>query len=115
MAFDGTEGTFITLTEGASLTQEYRDNYLSGNANRKAIFLGREKLQTLLAQEGCEGLRFYFGAVEKGEGSNKWTELDLVVVGADANENDQLSADNKILDNGAPCPDYCSTANALNS
>lgn len=115
MAFDGTEGTFITLTEGSGLTQEYRDNYLSGNAERKAVFFGRDKLEDLLAQPNCKGLRFYFGAVDKSHDGNTWTELDLVVVGADANENDQLGTEDKILDKGNPCPTYCSTANALNS
>ncbi len=115
MAFNGTEGKFITLAEGAALTQEYRAKFLNGNVKRKAIFFGREKLEALLAQDNCEGLRMYFGAVEQGEPGNSWDELELVIVGADANKNDQLGENDKILDAGSPCPDYCSTANPLNS
>ena len=115
MAFNGSEGTFISLTEGSTLTERYRADYLSGDAERKALFFGKEKLEDLLAQTGCQGLRFYFGAVEKTDSGKTWTELELVIVGADANENDQLGANHKILDSGRPCPPDCSTANALNS
>lgn len=115
MAFNGSEGTFITLTDGAALTEKYRDDYLSGDAERLAVFFGKEKLEELLAQPGCQGLRFYFGADEKQEAGKTWTELDLVIVGADSSENDQIGANDKILDYGSPCPSKCSTANALNS
>lgn len=115
MSFNGSEGTFITLSEGSTQTQKYRTDYLSGKAERKAIFFGKDKLEDLLAQTGCEGLRFYFGAEEVSGSGESWTELTLVVVGADSNENDQLGSNDKILDVGVPCPTNCPSTNSLNS
>lgn len=115
MAFNGTEGTFISISQGAALTQKYRANFLKGNVERKALFFGREKLEAILAQENCEGLRIYFGAVEEGEPGNNWEELELVIVGADASEKDQLGENDQILDYGTPCPMQCDTNSPLNS
>ncbi len=115
MNFDGTEGEFITLAEAAALTQQYRAHFLKGNVKRKGLFFGKEKLQALLAQDNCEGLRIYFGAVEEAYPVNSWQELELVIVGTDDKGNDQLGTHHKILDMGTPCPTRCSTTNSLNS
>lgn len=115
MAFDGSEGTFITLADGSAMTERFRDEFLTGNRIHKAVFFGREKLLALLNQADNKGIRCYFAASEKNDSGNDWTEFELVLVGADANENDQLGTNDKILDHGTPCPYYCSTANALNS
>lgn len=101
MAFDGSEGEFITLSEGSDMTSEFRSSY---STQPLGYFFGREKLEELLAQENCEGIRIYFG--------EKNSTLQLVLVGADDNQDDLLD---KILDMGSKCPPYSSTANDLNS
>ena len=102
MAFDGTEGGAITLGEGAALTKEYR---LRNPAAIKARFFGKDILNQILDQEGCMGIRIYFGQDEDG---NK----QLVLVGGDSDENDMLDL---VVDTSVPCPNLCSSPNALNS
>ena len=81
MPFNGTEGKEITLNTAARLTQNYRE----ANPSPETIlgcFLGKNILNKLLEQPGCEGIRFYYGL----NGSTP----ELVAVGADSEENDQL-------------------------
>ena len=102
MAFNGTEGGFISLQAGAALTEEYRDK----NPNETiAHFFGNQKLKQLMDQEGAVGLRMYYGTDEDG---NK----QLVLVAADADQNDILDL---VLDLSSPCPNLCSSPNPLNS
>jgi len=102
MAFDGKEGGTITLAAGAALTGRFRGNF---STQPKARFFGKDILTSILAQTGCKGIRMYFGQESDGT-------MNLVICGADANQNDML---NVIADLSAPCPSQCSTANALNS
>jgi hypothetical protein len=102
MAFDGTEGGAITLSEGAALTSEHR---LRNPKALKGRFFGRDILNQILDQEGCKGIRMYFGQDEDGN-------RELVIVGADEFEDDMLDL---IADLSAACPSKCSTPNALNS
>lgn len=102
MAFDGNEGSFITLEEGGNMTGKYRDE------NPNAIlghFFGSNKLKELMNQDGAVGLRMYYGL-------NKNGEKQLVVVAADADQNDIT---NKVLDLSFPCPNWCGSSNGLNS
>jgi len=112
MAFDGTEGAFITLEEGTSLTQKYRNDFLVNGRTKKAIFFGKSKLMDLLNQTDCKGLRIYFGAEQPDP--MKPVELALVLVGAKADETDMIGANDKILDRGTPCPTQCDLTSALN-
>ena len=52
------------------------------------------------------GVRIYFGLDKNGE-------QELVLVGADSNEQDMEKG--VIIDNLTPCPNNCSSANPLNS
>lgn len=101
MAFDGNEGTMITLDEGAALTGEYRNN----NPRKSlGMFFGKEKLLELLNQPESVGIRIYFGEENK--------DFELVLVGADSNQDDILDL---ILDRGKRMPPYNGVSNALNS
>ncbi|MCR9171794.1 MAG: hypothetical protein NXI10_04840 [bacterium] len=102
MSFDGTEGGSISLTAGAALTAEYRKQ---NPGETKGHFFGKDILQDILDQEGCMGIRMYYGLDQDG---NK----ELVLVGADANENDLTSL---VADLSLPCPGVCGNANSLNS
>lgn len=101
MSFTGNEGKQITLEEGALLTQRYRD---SGESTTKGLFVGRTHLEAILAQADCKGVRMYLG-------KNANLEPELVLVGADSNENDMLGM---IVDNVFRCPPCGSVANPLN-
>jgi hypothetical protein len=65
----------------------------------------RAAVQALLAQKGCEGLRYYFG--RKDDGSSA-----LVLVGVDADGNDMTSGE--ILEWSYPCPPVCGDPGDLN-
>lgn len=102
MAFNGTEGGSIDIDDAGTLTENYR------NANPSAVkgaFYGKDILRQLLDQEGCMGIRIYYGEDKNG---NK----ELVLVGAQANEDDMLEL---VADNGTKCPSNCGVANSLNS
>ena len=54
MAFDGTEGSQITLQDGAVMTASHR----AANPNaRLGHFMGKDILNQILAQAGCMGIR----------------------------------------------------------
>lgn len=102
MAFDGTEGSEITYSEGSDLTAEYRR---LNSGDTKGHFVGKDLINDLLAQEDCMGIRIYYGIDEYG---NK----ELVIVGADSNEDDILDL---IIDKTIKCPPTCGNSNNLNS
>lgn len=102
MAFDGREGEFYAPREGGEFTRRYRE------ANINPIhggFIGKEKLKAILNQEGCMGIRVYFGMDEENL-------MNLVLVGADNNGNDIM---NVIVEQVRRCPPGCSQENELNS
>lgn len=102
MAFDGREGGAITLASGSAMTKEFRSR---NPGSIQARFFGKDIINEILNQEGCMGLRLYYGIDE--DGNNQ-----IVMVGADSDENDMLDL---VADLSHPCPHVCGTANALNS
>jgi hypothetical protein len=101
--FTGNEGTFITLTDGGDMTADFRATYPD---EKKGYFYGKNKLNSILGQTDCVGIRIYFGIDKDGK-------MNLVLVGTKANKDDQTTG--YILDSGTPCPVDCGTNNALNS
>ena len=99
MPFNGKEGSQITKQLGATMTAAYRSKFPN---EIKAHFFGKDILNTILSQNGCEGIRFYQGVNSNGD-------LELVIVGADANENDLL---NFVGDLSIPCPNECDNNNS---
>ena len=103
MAFDGTEGMPISQARATELTKNYR----TANPGKiLSCFLGRNILQELLDQGG-KGIRFYYGLDEETP--------QLVAVGADADENDQLGEGFIIADEGVCGPPRSGQDNYLNS
>lgn len=102
MAFNGTEGGQITLEDGADMTSRYRDQ---NPGETKGHFFGKDILHEILKQDGCMGIRMYYGVDKDG---NK----ELVIVGADEAEDDMLEL---VADLSRPCPNRCGSSNALNS
>ncbi|MGE0567079.1 MAG: hypothetical protein AB7O73_03960 [Bacteroidia bacterium] len=106
MSFNGNEGTFISLNDGATLTANYRSGKYEPVLG---YFFGAAKLQDLLDQSGCVGIRIYYGE-DSGTGAP-----ELVLVGVDSDENDILGTEPLVLDQGSPCPPNCGNSNDLNS
>lgn len=102
MAFNGTEGGEITLEQGAAMTAAYRDQNPGAT---KGHFFGKDILDQILSQQGCVGIRMYYGIDSTGA-------KQLVIVGADVNENDMTDL---VADLSFPCPNMCSKRNPLNS
>jgi hypothetical protein len=106
MAFTGQEDHSITFEEGAVLTQNYRDKMPIGV--RKGGYFGMDAIQSLLDEEGCVGIRYYYGL-------DKDDKQVLVLVGVDEDENDIISERALCIEASVPCPPYCGNENILNS
>ncbi|MGZ3919738.1 MAG: hypothetical protein ACXVOH_06930 [Bacteroidia bacterium] len=103
MSFNGTEGSFITLTQGATWTANHRN----ANPNMvKAHYYGKNKILTIFDQPGCVGIRAYRAIDDNGL-------LELVLVGVTSAGADITSG--YILDRSLPCPTYCDGGSSLYS
>ena len=101
MAFDGKEGEQITLTEGAAMTAAYRNS--DGAWGARAHYIGKNIINSILAQTGCVGIRMYYGIDTNGD-------KQPVFVGVNASGNDMTSG--IIADRTLPCPTACDTNNS---
>lgn len=104
MAFNGDEGSIVTLNEAAGWTANYRETITPGEIIGQ--FVGREKLLDILNQPGCKGIRIYYGI---GDDDLK----NLILVGATADEDDMIEG--IIVERLYACPPICSKKNKLNS
>jgi hypothetical protein len=104
MAFNGREGSVVTLKDASGWTKNYRDTLPSDEII--AQFFGREKLLEILDQEDCMGIRFYYGINDNGL-------KNIIAVGATSDQNDMING--IILEEALPCKPYCSNGNSLNS
>jgi hypothetical protein len=104
MAFNGDEGSEVTLAEASGWTANYRRTIPSGEIVGQ--FVGKNKLMKILNQRGCMGVRLYYGIGDDGK-------KNLIAVGAGSDENDMTEG--VILEKFFPCPPICSGKNSLNS
>ncbi|HNQ13521.1 MAG TPA: hypothetical protein PKM16_09975, partial [Bacteroidia bacterium] len=82
MEFTGNEDNQISFEKGGKLTKKYRDQ-MSGK-DIKGGYISKESLLALLNQDGCVGMRYYYGL-------NKEDVQELVLVGVLANMNDIIN------------------------
>lgn len=112
MAYNGNEGAPIALSTASEWTANYRATGTpTAPAEPLAHFFGEKLILRILGQSGCVGIRIYYGI--DGDGNKA-----LIMVGADANQNDIIgtAAAPAIIGNySLPCPMSCSSANSLNS
>ncbi len=101
MAFDGNEGEIIDLRTAGTWTSNYQEQNEGGV---KAHFYGKNKLNQILNQTGCVGIRIYRAIDDVGADV-------LVLVGVDGEENNMEGG--VILENGTPCPPRCGTSSSL--
>src|SRR5690606_37125443 len=104
MAFNGSEASVVTLEEASDWTANFRATVQPGEII--GHFFGKDVLQRILSQDGCMGIRIYYGKEENGTNN-------LVLVGADASENDMTNG--VIAERSVCCPPRCGKANPLNS
>ncbi len=102
--FTGKEDHSITLEEASKLTSNFRnqaepDQIIGG-------YFGREAVLDILLQEGCVGLRYYYGLDDDGV-------PHIVLVGVDEEGNDMTSG--LLAERAFACPPLCSEANELNA
>lgn len=64
----------------------------------------REAIEAILAQPGCQGIRFYYGTNPDGSSA-------IVLVGIDENSTDMATGE--IIDNHFPCPPFCGGGDGL--
>jgi len=104
MKFTGKEDHSISLESASQWTKNFRTT-----AAKEAVlggFFGKDAMETLLAQKGAVGFRYYY-ALDDNE------QPVLVLVGVDEDGNDLY--DGALMEVSRPCPPYCSAANPLNS
>lgn len=89
-------GAVITLDEAVNYTHTFQENNPDGI---KSFFVGIDKINRILGQDDCIGIRIYNGKDEVTEKNN------LVLVGVDKNGEDIIQG--IILEHLAVCPPYC--------
>lgn len=108
-SFSPTTGSFISLTQAQDMVADWMtlqsNMSLSVNeANPKAHAFGADRVQEILDQTGCVGIRIYNGYYD--------SKRRLVIVGVDEDGNDMTSG--RILEFANPCPPNCAPSNAIN-
>lgn len=115
----------IPISDAADMTRKYREmkEKIVAPGFDKDILANcetfdRSAFDTLLMQEGCKGIRLYYGM----DGDNN---VHAIFVGVDADNKDMLRrstaslamdmTDDEVMDNGARCPQDCPPASELNS
>ncbi|MES2763741.1 MAG: hypothetical protein V4677_16115 [Bacteroidota bacterium] len=98
MAFTGNEAEQFPLNTAADWTRNYRNSIPAGETI--AHFFGKNIINNILAQEGCMGIRIYYALDEQGK-------KQLIIVGADANENDIYNG--IIAERSYLCPPFCTS------
>ena len=104
MAFTGNEDHSISLKDAAGLTKKYRKT--AGAAAVLGGYFSKTAVQSLLDQEDCVGIKFYYGKEKVGT-------MQLVILGVTSAEKDLT--DGEIAERSIPCPPYCGPLNHLNS
>lgn len=104
VVFTGKEDHSISLKDASVLTYNYRQT-VAADAKTGGFF-GKDAIQAILNQDGCVGIRYYYGIDKEG------TPV-LVLVGSDARGNDMYEG--VLAEMARPCPPACSNANPLNS
>lgn len=96
MSLDPNSAEFITLKEAKDYVNTYRRLYPNAI---KGYFAGANKLNDILGQDGCVGIRFYNGYSEDEKRTN------LVAVGVDDQGHDMVEG--YIMERMMPCPTHC--------
>ena len=118
---------FISLNQAIEMTQRYRDEkgpVLAPDMRDRKILpicetFNREAFDSLLAQDGCVGIRLYFSMDDE-------LKVQIIAVGVNASKEDMLpsgsgetsmtsATTDVIVEDGQRCPDDCPPPSPLNS
>ncbi len=101
---NGNEDHSISLSDAVELT---------GNFQKQATpeqviggYFSREAVLSLLEQEGCIGIRYYYGLDNEGT-------PHIVLVGVNAEGNDMI--DGLLRERSFKCPPFCADPNEINT
>jgi hypothetical protein len=112
LSYSPNTGEFISRAAAKDGIDEYKaSDAFDANDELKAHFFGKNKIDEVMAQSGCIGIRIWYGI-----GPNDEDEMapQLYIVGVDVNGNDILpTGQEKVLDASMPCPKYCPTGSSL--
>lgn len=102
MTNDRNTGEVISLDQAIEFTHSYQEQ----NPNAiKAFFVGSDKVNSILEQENCMGIRMYNGYDVETQSNN------LVLVGVDENGEDMTNG--VIVEHLNPCPPDCPKNSSL--
>ncbi|MBA4153723.1 hypothetical protein [Flavobacterium sp.] len=102
MAIDKNTGEVITLKVAVNYTYSFQNE----NPNAiKSFFVGKEKLDRILEQEDCIGIRIYNGNDTETNKENR------VLVGVDKDGEDISGG--VIVEELSPCPSHCPKSSPL--
>ncbi|WCM41304.1 hypothetical protein MG290_10080 [Flavobacterium sp. CBA20B-1] len=102
MEINSNASKVITLEEAIAFTHAYQTLYPN---EIKAYFAGSNKIESILSQENCIGIRIYNGYNTAKNTTN------LVLVGVNALGEDMTNG--IILENLVSCPQHCSSTSVL--
>jgi hypothetical protein len=97
MQFTGHEDHKISLADARQLTANFREK-AEGQAMLGGYF-GKAAISSIIEQQGCVGIRIYYGILEDGEPT-------FVLCGVNADGDDLTNGE--LAEVIRPCPPYCS-------
>jgi hypothetical protein len=117
-----TNSHFISLEQGVEMTSLYRAEkeailatpFQNQNILPNSETFKRDDIDTLLAQEGCAGLRIYYGMKES-------LQVHAIMVAVNSSNEDILPESESLVEEGGDiveegqrCPDFCPPPSPLN-
>lgn len=102
MSINQNTGTVITENEAINFTHTFQQRHPN---EKKAYFVGSEKVDMILAQEGCIGIRIYDGINSETSNENR------VLVGVDSEGEDMVEG--VIVEHLMLCPAHCPNSSSL--
>lgn len=93
----------IALEQASQYVKNFRDK--PAVPTIKGEYFERAAIEKLLSQKGVVGIRYYHAMKDD-------TTSTIIIVGVDSLGNDIESGD--FIENGTPCPPFCSSTNELN-
>ncbi len=111
----------IPLSDAAEWTKRWRDTGHMTWANQptddliKGFLIPFEDIKELQKESGFVNIRAYLGLRERiNEKGKTISEIKLVIVGTDREDNDLIGEGDKVYDFTTPCPPRCGNGNVLN-
>lgn len=103
------DGSIVTRAQAKAMIQRFQTSHPFGAWNAtdlKGGFHGRNRIQGILDQPDCVGIRYYFGI-------NSENKPAIVLVGEDSTG--KVLSDGVVVEEGPLCPPFCGLSNSLDS